>query len=535
MTKPERRTLATLAAAVLLPLVLFAALQAAFSMRGLRRAIEAGASSRAREIEVAIDGRLLADQSALDVLSTSHFLAVHDWAGARDRVGGVQRTRPRWRNVVLTDARTGEEIWETRSAPSRARPARPWIRDYLTGGSGAPTITGIVGGVPDCPCIAIHAPVLERGAVRYLLTAELGTEDFQNVLVARTAPGSLTAVVDRQGRFIARSLDYRGMLGKPATRFVRNAVAHARSGLYKGVSYEGLENYTAFVTSLLSGWSTHVAVRAEELRRPSLGSLLLTLTAGAAALLLAGVIAAFALRQLRARRQEEARNAQQEKLAAVGQLASGIAHDFSNLLMVISGNLKLISERSTQAALRKPIDSAIAAGDRGARLIQQLMAFTRSQPLDIGEVDVVLLLENLRGLLQQSVGRSVTLVIDAAADARFVTSNAGQLELAILNLAVNARDAMPLGGVLSLRTRPCNDDPAFIALDVVDTGEGMPKEIAERAMEPFFTTKPLDKGTGLGLAQVFGIVSQSGGSVEILSRPGSGTTIRLRLRRHRSA
>lgn len=533
MTRPERRTFATLAAAVVLPLILFAALQAAFSMQGLRRQIEADAMGRVREIESAVDGRLLADLSALEVLSGSQFLVKHDWAGARERVLGVQRRRPRWRNVVLTDAATGTEIWETRSAEAGA-PARPWIAEQL---AKRPSdlvlsgITGVVGQAPACPCIAIHAPVLEYGMLRYLLTAELGTEDFQAVVGRRQTPILLIAIVDRQGRFIARSLKGKRWLGKPATRHVRAAIARAKGGFYRGVTYEGVANYTAFETSLLSGWSVHVAVRADQLTRPALGSVLLTLTGAGAALLLAGLIAVFAWRQARERQAQVARQAQSEKLAAVGRLASGIAHDFNNLLMVIGGALERITQGPVDPALRKPIENARAATDRGVTLVRQLMGFTRSQPLDIGKVDLALLLENLRGLIRQSIGDSISLEIDAAEDARFVASNAGQLELALLNLAVNARDAMPNGGALSLRARRLRTEPSLVDLDIVDTGEGMSKKVADQAMEPFFTTKAPGAGTGLGLAQVYGVVSQSGGAVEIDSRPGGGTTIKLRLRR----
>jgi signal transduction histidine kinase len=243
------------------------------------------------------------------------------------------------------------------------------------------------------------------------------------------------------------------------------------------------------------------------------------------------LIAVFGFRQFQLRRREEARSAQSQKLAAVGQLASGIAHDFNNLLMVTGESLRRIADKSTDPALRRPIENAQAATARGEALIAQLMAFTRSQPLDIGKVDLAELIESFRALLQQSVGKAVSLVVEIAPEARLVVSNAGQLEMALVNLAVNARDAMPQGGVLTLRAHIGRAHPGCVDLDVIDTGEGMPKDVIDRAMEPFFTTKPLGKGTGLGLAQVFGVISQSGGSVEIHSELGVGTTITLRLKR----
>ncbi len=530
MTKAERQTLATFLAAVLMPVILFASLQTASSMRAQRQAIEARAWASAQAINTAVDARLMVDQASLDVLSSSEFLKDHDWTSARRRIEVVQRTRPRWRNVVLTDAVSGDEIWETRSA-AVPRPARPWIAQYLRSGARAARITGVVGAAFDRPCVAIHVPVFEDGQRRYLLTLELNVDEFQAIVAAKTLPGSVTALVDHNGLFIGRSLSFADRLGKPATHFVREAIAKQSRGLYSGVTYEGLKNYTAYDSSSLTGWSTHVAMKEDPLIAASRGALLMVMIAGAAALTLAVIIAVFGFRQLQLRRHEEARSAQSQKLAAVGQLASGIAHDFNNLLMVIGENLRRIADKSADPALARPIDNALAATARGETLIQQLMAFTRSQPLDIGRVDLAELLASFRELLQQSIGSAVSLVIEVEPNAHLVTSNVGQLEMALVNLAVNARDAMPKGGVLTLRAQLCRAHPSYIDLDVIDTGEGMNKEVIERAMEPFFTTKPLGKGTGLGLAQVFGVVSQSGGAVEIRSQPGMGTTITLRLKR----
>jgi signal transduction histidine kinase len=530
MTRAERQTLATFVAAVLMPVILFASLQAASSLRAKRQEIEAQAGARAQEIDTAVDGKLLVDQAALEVLSSSQFLIDHDWPGAKRRVEGVLRTRPRWRNVILSDAADGREIWETRSA-APPRQVRPWIDSYLRSGARNSQITGLVGAAPDCPCVAIHVPVFEAGQRRYLLTLELGVEEFQAVVMARTLPGSVTALVDPQGRFIGRSVGMPERLGKPATRFVRDAIARGPHGLYRGVTYEGLKNYTAYQSSALTGWSTHVAMKEDPLISASRGAVLMVMIAGLAALALAVLIAVFGFRQFQLRRREEARSAQSQKLAAVGQLASGIAHDFNNLLMVTSESLRRIADKSIDPALRRPIENAQAATARGEALIAQLMAFTRSQPLDIGKVDLAELIESFRALLQQSVGKAVSLVVEIAPEARQVVSNAGQLEMALVNLAVNARDAMPHGGVLTLRAHIGRAHPGCVDLDVIDTGEGMPKDVIDRAMEPFFTTKPLGKGTGLGLAQVFGVISQSGGSVEIHSQLGVGTTITLRLKR----
>ncbi len=532
MTKADRRTLATFAAAVVLPLVLFLALQAAFSLREARRQVEADALNTARQINAAIDSELSIDRSALQVLASSQFVIAHDWVGARRRIAQVQAQRPRWRNVVFTDVASGQEIWQTRTSNRKIQPVRPWVRRYLAGGPNALTITGVVGQAPDCPCVAIHVPVLEQGRRRYLMTLELGAEDYQAILMRKAPSTGVTAIVDSDGLFVARTVDYPSKLGKPATHFVRDALGQGSQGLYQGVTYEGLKNYTAFQTSDLSNWSTHVAMKADLFSGPRSGAGLMTFVAALAALALAGLIATLGFRQIRSHRRQEVQTAQAQKLAAIGQLASGVAHDFNNLLMVISASLERISAKISDPDLRKPIDHALDASARGERLVQQLMAFTRSEPLDIGVVDLTALLDNLGGLLQQSVGSAISLRVETAPEARFVVSNASQLEMALVNLAVNARDAMPGGGSLTFRTRLSLNHPGFVDLEVVDTGAGMAPDVIDRAMEPFFTTKPVGKGTGLGLAQVFGLASQSGGVAEIQSAIGSGTTIRLRLPLH---
>jgi signal transduction histidine kinase len=364
-----------------------------------------------------------------------------------------------------------------------------------------------------------------------VLTVELDPDIFQTILMAHSPPGSTSAVVDRNGLFIARTIDARRKLGTPAGIAVREAITRTKSGLYPGVTSEGQSTFGVFDTSGVSGWSAHIGVKAHLLTGPSFGALILTAIAALAALALIAGVAAFAYRQQRIRRREEARAAQSAKLAAVGQLASGIAHDFNNLLMVISISMERVARQTTDPTMRRSVDNALAATERGARLISQLMAFTRTQPLDMGPVDLRSMFENLQDLLQQSVGPTVQLAIHIGNDARWVTSNLGQLEMALMNLAANARDAMPDGGKLTFRSSRSKDGAHGVDLDVIDTGDGMSKAVVDRAMEPFFTTKPVGQGTGLGLAQVFGVITQSGGSVEIRSAPGAGTTISLRLER----
>jgi signal transduction histidine kinase len=530
MQRSDWRTLLTLAAALILPLVLFMALQGAFTMKAERASIEQDAAARAREINAQIDGQLWSDRSALEVLTSSQFLTAHDWRGAYDRIGRVAADRPRWKTVILTDVRAGRELFETRTPLGASRLPRPSVAAYLAGGKAVARIDGVdaAGPTPDCPCVTVHVPVLEKGVLAYVLSAEIGTEDFQAILKSHAPAAGVSAIVDREGRFIARSLDYPAKVGKPATAYVRQAIAGSRAGLYRGVTYEGLRNFTAYDTSALSGWSTHIAISADRLSAPLTGAWLLNALSALAVLALAGALLWFALRRLAEQRRELEHRVQSQKLAAIGQLASGVAHDFNNLLMVISGSLDRIARQSDHPDLQSPLRNARDATDRGSALTRQLLDFARAGPVDLGVVDLKALLDTISGLLVQTLGSTITLEVDIDPAAARVTSNAGQLELALLNLAVNARDAMPDGGTLAIATRPARV-PGCIELTVRDTGQGMPETILERAMEPFFTTKPVGKGTGLGLAQVFGIVSQSGGSMIIDSAEGVGTTITMTL------
>ena len=522
--------MAIYALALVLPFVLFVALQAAFSMSTLRRQIEADALERARDVNASVDAVLAAELSALQVLATSESVATRDWPRLKIRFAQVKQLRPLWRNVALTDVGASREIWATQPGSDGGGAVRPWVAAYLKRGSSETSFGGVVKDGPGCPCVVVHVPVEQAGASRYLISLQLSPLTLQNILLQHAPAGSTSALVDRDGTFIGRTVDYRGKLGTPATTYVRQAIAGGKRGIYEGVTYEGLRNYTAFDTSSLTGWSTHVAVNANLVAGPRLGYFVLTGLAGLTALMMALGIAAYGYRQSQLRRLEEARIVQSEKLAAIGQLAAGIAHDFNNLLMVIDNSLRRISAKAGDPGLKRPIDNALVASERGALLIRQLMAFTRSEPLELGPVDLAALIENLGEMLQQSVGARVSIEIDVAPDARWVKTNASQLEMALVNLAVNARDAMPEGGALTIRSRRAPDAPAMVDVEVIDTGEGMDKAVVDRAMEPFFTTKPLGKGTGLGLAQVFGTVSQSEGAVVIRSAPGAGTTVTLRLK-----
>ena len=236
---------------------------------------------------------------------------------------------------------------------------------------------------------------------------------------------------------------------------------------------------------------------------------------------------------------------QSQKMEAIGQLTGGVAHDFNNLLTVILGNLDTLAQQipAEQARWRRAIDQAMRASERAANLTQQLLAFARRQPLKPKAVAINNLLTGWVDLIRRTLPESILIrrVEDPEAGSAEIDRN--QLENVLLNLAVNARDAMPGGGTLTIETARAvveSHDTTmlfdlrpgeYVLICVSDTGVGMTTEVLERAFEPFFTTKPLGQGTGLGLSQVFGFVKQSGGNVKIYSRAGHGTTIKIYLPR----
>jgi signal transduction histidine kinase len=218
---------------------------------------------------------------------------------------------------------------------------------------------------------------------------------------------------------------------------------------------------------------------------------------------------------------------QAEKMQAIGQLTGGLAHDFNNLLTAIVGSLDLIRQRTAEPRVIRLADNAFKAAERGSKLTAQLLAFSRTQKLVTAPVDVNVLIGGMQDLLNQSLGASVIVKTELPNGLPPATTDATQLELAILNLAINARDAMPEGGVITISTGA--SDAGAILISVSDTGVGMPAAVISRAFDPFFTTKPLGKGTGLGLSQVYGFVRQTGGEVSIESAVNKGTKVTLRL------
>jgi signal transduction histidine kinase/CheY-like chemotaxis protein len=252
------------------------------------------------------------------------------------------------------------------------------------------------------------------------------------------------------------------------------------------------------------------------------------------------------MREIETREKAESQVRQMQKMEAVGQLTGGIAHDFNNMLAVITSAMNLVQRKLARGDhdIGKFIEATVDAASRAAGLTQRLLAFSRQQPLAPQVVDANRLVAGMSDLLHRTLGGSIRIETVLAGGLWRTHADPSQLENAILNLAVNARDAMDENGRLTVETANAYLDDAYAAahaevragqyvmIAVTDTGSGMSPEVIAKAFEPFFTTKPTGKGTGLGLSQVFGFIKQTGGHVKIYSEPGEGTTVKLYLPRH---
>ena len=519
-----KRSLWLIIAAAVLPLLTFFLLQSAFAAREQRQKLEDEAIAQARVVVSSSDALLARSIGALDALSTVQALQDGDIAATYRRAGQIAALEPDWSSVIVVRATDGAGLFDLRmpfGAPVAAA-RRPQTAGLVIG----PVIRDGHG----CPCVALTRGARGKGGP-YFVTALISTRPFLAVLPATGARYGVSAVVDGHGIFIARSMNYAKQVGRPASKFVRAAVAsQAATGFYRGVTLEGFENYSAFARSPLSGWSAHVALASGAIDSPRLQALGSLGFAALLSLALASVLVAFGIRQLTATRRLTERMQQAQKLEALGQLTGGIAHDFNNLLTPIVGALDILSQRKElDERGRRIAKGGLASANRAAKLTGQLLAFSRQQKLSLEPLDICAMLADIEPLLQQSAGGN-RLDLDVAPGACWVNTDSTQLELALLNLVINARDASESDQAIAISVREGHTRGRDAwALTVADHGAGMPAHVKARAFDPFFTTKEQGRGTGLGLAQVFAFAQQSHGEVLIDSELGKGTRVTLLL------
>ena len=532
-----KRQALTITIAMMMPLLILAGVQLYNIINGRRLELEALSFARAEEVMRLVDIQVRGEVRLAQLLGSTPPLEKDDIAATYARAKEYQAIAGSWRTVRLSDPSTNKELFDLRRPLANAMiAAGPDVLTYAQIAAPRPMLGNVTTDGQGSPIIPVQVPVLRGGQLRYVLTVEIDPMSIQRVAVlGYPAESVVAAVVDRKGQFISRSLNYAQHVGRPGSVGLRAAVRRGRAGFYRNVTLEGIPSFTAYVTSPMTGWSTHVAVGASPFEAARFWSAALWLGVTSGCVALASLLAWWTLRGLTIERAQVTRLQQSQKMEAVGHLTGGIAHDFNNLLTAIIGGLDLVLRRSTlDDRNRRYLEGALDAAQRGAKLTSRLLAFSRTQSLTLEAVDLQSTLEGLSDLLDQSLGPRFEVQVNVDPDARWVSTDRNQLELALLNLAVNARDAMPTGGLISVtaqrstrghrgKPRPC------VALTVADRGVGMEPYVLAHALDPFFTTKGENKGTGLGLAQVYAFARHSGGDVTLESKLGQGTRVQILL------
>ena len=440
---------------------------------------------------------------------------------------------PQWSGSIIWSLDRGETVFSSLPDEELPAPLPSWA-DKVRAANG-PVADGIeiVAGLPS---VLVHTPVPDdpRGLI---LTTAIRPEEFQEILLSRAPKDGVSALVDDDGNFIGRSLDFENRVGTPGTTYVRDAVKRGGEGSYRGRTWEGLENYTAYSTSALTGWSAHVAIANHLVDASTPWAVWVAIGGGLLSLLFAGGLVWLVKRDADRRNHAERSLANARRVETLGRLTGGIAHDFNNMLTVIIGGLERARRRSADIADSKEVGMALEAAQRAATLTRSLLLYSRPQAAQVDMIDLSACVRESAEIIQRTVGPTYQIEHHLDEKATSVRADIAQLASALLNLAVNARDAMPDGGSIILRTRLRNlvqEDRHtglaagdYVEVSVSDNGPGMPPEVARRAFDPFYTTKEIGKGTGLGLAQVDVFARQYGGVAELETAPGSGTRVSI--------
>jgi signal transduction histidine kinase/CheY-like chemotaxis protein len=594
-----RSHLILLVLATLLPVLIFAGIMFWQHVELQRAAVDRGMRDTARALSLAVDREIGQVLAILETLAASPYLDSKNLKAFYDLSSRAATARTgSW--IVIFD-RSGQQITNTlrpfgEPLPNTRREANQNLAeniDYSFRGtpetvqkviaSGQAVITDLfVGIVSKHPSVAIHFPVVRAGKVVYVLSMGILSEKLTALLVEQGLPSDWYAViVDRKGVIISRQPNPEESVGRPLQPMLTVLLPDVDEGSGGGRTWDGVEAYRAFSRSKFTGWSVGVGVPRAVIDGP-LNRYILILGAGAAALVLLGFGIALILgkrisaplvslarsaeaiqhgktaqiepsnvrevaelhsefiRSVAERQQLEQELRQAQKLEAIGTLAGGIAHDFNNTLNIIRAYAMLIGRQSADKRITestKVIDEEV---QRGAAVVRQLMTIARKTETSLVRTDINQLVLTVSDLIKQTFPRTIEVKLKLNRTLTPVLADANQITQALLNICLNARDAMTHGGNLTLATElidsitvqerhPEASARPHFCIAISDTGLGMDETVRSRALEPFFTTKSVGEGTGLGLAMVYGIVKNHDGMLDIESEPGVGTTVRIYL------
>lgn len=538
------RPLVLLVLAALLPLVVLSAALGVAWLRQQQTVMERNALQQAHRLSTLIDHELNAQIDILRTVAQSPLLDdPPDRAAFFDYAQRVQGELPLWTTIVLSDTEGNRLV----DAPLLVGGAEGKVVDMksLTRSveKRAPVVGGIRRGPRGRAAFAVRTPVVRDGAVVAVVSAVIMPKAFRDLLLDGALPaGWIGAVVDSEGRLVARSGGPSELIGQPASDSALAARARGGEGIYDGASLEGMRTMTAYRVLPDHGWSVHVAIPRSLYLGPLRDALWLVGIGALLSLTLAGVFLWLLIRELRLRRREETAREEGVRLEALGRMTGGVAHDFNNLLGIVMSGAEIIQRKpQDQERVVRYADAILTAVARGQALTRQLAAFGRRSVHEPVRFRLQDRAADLAALLKRTTDSNIDISLTVPDGLWPIHADPNAMEVALINLAVNARDAMPDGGSLSItaENRSLQERRGdgigltgdYVALAVRDTGTGIPREHLGHIFEPFYTTKPADKGTGLGLSQVFGFAKQSGGTLTVSSTVGTGTTFTLYLPR----
>ncbi|HEY1131280.1 MAG TPA: ATP-binding protein [Roseateles sp.] len=593
-----RSRLLLLVLSVLLPCMLGVGWLIASTYEAERDAHERTLRDTSRALSMLVDGELSRRAAIAHVLAQSPALDGPELLDEERRLGFERLARRAMQGLdgwvelrapgrLLLSTRLPEGVVGETSGPSELRatavmlPLMPIVE--------APN------GQPQDLYAAWVEPVTREGRLVYNLVVAVRPSELQRVVQAQTAyPGAIGTVMDSNGRLVARLPGGAAFTGRKGSAHLLQRMAAAREGAFQSVSLDGVPTAGYFSTSPL-GWSYVSAMPREEfagrmpqaVQRVVIGALVLLALAMAGAVWVArrierpiwalknlaqdlqagrpvqaaptgmveadGVARALAEagRSMSSARAEleqsvaeavertrhmEQRGAQSQRVVALGRLTGGVAHEFNNLLGVISNSMHLMQRHPSAAELQGPLNATQRSVDKGSQLTQHLLRFAGRRPVRVQTLSLARYLPEVQELMRSVLGRRIEIKVQVSPQVWPVRVDANELDLALVNLALNAHDAMPAGG--ELRLRACNAEPVdteglppgdYVLLTVGDDGMGLDPSLVEHAFEPFFTTKGVGQGSGLGLSQVHGFATQAGGTARLASTPGVGTTVSLLL------
>ncbi|MBY9064828.1 response regulator [Sphingomonas yunnanensis] len=508
-----RRSLALLVLAGVIPIVALGGTFGALTLRSEREAVAARGRTDANLAAALVSQTLRSNVAAVQMVAQSPALdgAAPDlprFATLAHRILVNQRD---WHAIALADAE-GHVLFSTVSAGAAVTlagldsAALRRLRD-----KGEPQIGTFSHAGDGQRVFPVAAPVGRAGQVRYVVAALVPAARLERLLrVEPLAPGWTASIITAAGPDL--------LVPREAAPLIHTDPRPVE--LWMPVS--------------AARWSIRITAPAQAFLVPVRRAVLLLLAAAALCILLLGLLARLLAVELRQVRSRDASELQRQRMETLGRLTGGVAHDFNNLLTPIMISLEQLRRHAADAAATRHVDVAMAGAERARLLVSRLLAFSRQQQLSPEPVELAALLDGLMDLIEKSLTPAITMTVAVAPERCAAEADRGQLELAILNLVINARDAMPDGGELRLsvaRADPRHTEGlpagAYVAITVSDTGSGMDAATMARAVDPFFTTKPIGKGTGLGLSMVDGFASQSGGAFVLESEAGRGTSARI--------